>query len=73
MVLFGKEGAHNLWLRFEVEITEDFLLQFSNGIKFVSEMRNFRMIEKDFYLTLTIMAMHLFDFKSPREMLLGYK
>ena len=62
-----------MWLRFEVEITEDFLLQFSNGIKFVSEMRNFRMIEKDFYLTLTIMAMHLFDFKSPREMLLGYK
>ena len=60
-------------LGFEVEITEDFLLQFSNGIKFVSEMRNFRMIEKDFYLTLTIMAMHLFDFKSPREMLLGYK
>ena len=62
-----------MWLRFEVEITEDFLLQFSNGIKFVSEMRNFRMIEKDFYLTLMIMAMHLFDFKSSREMLLGYK
>ena len=67
MVLFGEEGAHNLWLRFEVEMTEEFPLQFGNGIKFVSEMRNFRMIEKDFYLTLMIMAMHLFDFKSPRE------